>query len=56
VWNPKGLRSAPKATNRYTYHAFPLDLESKAPEWKQVDVTFRLALIARRLGWQLEYI
>ena len=56
VWNPKGLRAAPKALNRYTYHMFPLDLESKAPEWKQVDVTFRLAQIARRLGWQLEYM
>ncbi|MDH4348453.1 MAG: hypothetical protein OEW17_06585 [Gemmatimonadota bacterium] len=56
VWNPKGLRTAPKALLRYTYHMFPLDVESKAPEWKQVDVTFRLAQIARRLGCQLEYI
>jgi len=56
VWNPKGLRAAPKPVNRYTYHMFPLDPESKAPEWKQVDVTFRLAQIARRLGWQIEYV
>jgi hypothetical protein len=55
VWNPKGLRTAPKATNRASYHCFPLDSESKAPEWKLVDVTFRLALIARLLGWTPEY-
>jgi hypothetical protein len=55
VWNPKGLRAAPKASNKATYHCFPLDLESKAPEWKLVDVTFRLALIARLQGWTVEY-
>jgi hypothetical protein len=56
VWNPKNLRSLPKATNRITYHTFPLDAESKAAEWKQVDVTFRLALIAKAMGWTLEYV
>ena len=56
VWSPKGLRSAPKAINKASYHTFPLDLESKAAEWKQVDVTFRLALIAKVLGWGLEYV
>jgi hypothetical protein len=56
VWNPKGLRAAPKAANRASYHCFPLDPESKAPEWKQVDVTFRLALITKLLGWSLEYM
>jgi hypothetical protein len=35
---------------------YPLDLESKAAEWKQVDVTFRLALIARILEWSIEYV
>ena len=55
VWNPKGLRGAPKAINKTSYHCFPLDPESKAPEWKHVDVTFRLALIAKLLGWNLEY-
>ena len=56
VWNPKGLRAVPKAINKASYHMFPLDPESKAPEWKQVDVTFRLALIAKALGWSLEYV
>jgi hypothetical protein len=56
VWNPKGLRSAPKPVNRMSYHMFPLDPESKAPEWRQVDVTFRLALITKLLGWEVEYV
>jgi hypothetical protein len=56
VWSPKGLRSAPKALSKASYHAFPLDAESKVPEWKQVDVTFRLALIAKLLNFSLEYV
>ena len=56
VWNPKGLRSVPKAISKVSYHTFPLDLESKAPEWRQVDVTFRLALITKLMGWRLEYV
>jgi len=56
VWNPKGLRGAPKASSKVSYHAYPLDLESKAPEWRQVDVTFRLALITKLMGWSLEYV
>lgn len=56
VWNPKGLRAAPKAVNKVTYHYYPLDLETKAPEWKQVDVTFRLALITKLIGWTIEYV
>lgn len=56
VWSPKGLRSAPKPISKASYHSFPLDLESKAPEWRQVDVTFRLALIAKLMGWSLEYV
>jgi hypothetical protein len=56
VWNPKGLRAAPKPlNNNLTYHVYPLQAENKAPEDKLVDVTFRLALIAKLLGWTLEY-
>lgn len=54
VWHPKGLRSLVKAGNRITYHTFPLATETKTAESRQVDVTFRLALIAKHLGWQLE--
>lgn len=56
VWNPKGLRGLPKSVSKASYHMFPLDAESKAAEWKQVDVTFRIALIAKHLGWTLEYV
>jgi hypothetical protein len=55
VWRPKNLRSLPKAGNRITYHCYPLHLETKTPEDKSVDVTFRLALIAKSLGWTLSY-
>lgn len=54
VWHPKGLRSLPKALNKISFHTFPLATESKSNESRQVDVTFRLALIAKHLGWHLE--
>jgi hypothetical protein len=55
IWSPKNLRSLPKAGNHITYHVFPLDGEGKSLESKQVDVTFRLAVIARLLGWRVDY-
>ncbi|HLS47879.1 MAG TPA: hypothetical protein VK012_05125 [Gemmatimonadales bacterium] len=55
VWAPRNLRSRPKATNRITWHYFPLEGESKALEGREADVTFRLALIAKLLGWELAY-
>ncbi len=54
VWHPKGLRSHPKAIHKISYHTFPLASEAKSPESRQVDVTFRLALIAKHLGWSIE--
>jgi hypothetical protein len=35
---------------------YPLAAETKSAESRQVDVTFRLALIAKSLGWSLEYV
>jgi hypothetical protein len=55
VWQPKGLKAAPKATHKATYHWYPLHPETKSVESRAVDVTFRLSLIAKLLGWQLEY-
>lgn len=55
VWVPKSLRGIPKAINKITYHYFPLEAESKHTESRVVDVTFRLALIAKLLGWELTY-
>jgi hypothetical protein len=55
VWHPKNLRSQPKLQNRAAFHYFPLEAESsKHAETRQVDVTFRLALIAKLLGWNTE--
>jgi hypothetical protein len=55
VWRPKNLRSQPKALNKITYHYYPLQADSKTQEGKEVDVTFRLAIIAKVLGWPLSY-
>jgi hypothetical protein len=55
VWAPKNLRGAPKAINHATYHMYPLTTETKSNESRQVDVTFRLAMIAKVLGWSLEF-
>ena len=55
VWRPKQLKAAPRTTHRVTYHMYPLQAEAKSADSRLVDVTFRLALIARLLGWPLEY-
>ena len=55
VWAPKGLRGMPKALNKITYHWYPLQADEKAPESRAVDVTFRVAVIAKLLGWELSY-
>ncbi|MBA3259154.1 MAG: hypothetical protein H0T68_06795 [Gemmatimonadales bacterium] len=55
VWRPKNLRSQPKALNKITYHCYPLHLDAKTAESREVDITFRLALIAKLLGWHLDY-
>lgn len=56
VWSPKNLRSIPKSPSRLGDFWFPLETDAKTMEHRQADVTFRLALIARLLGWQLEYV
>jgi hypothetical protein len=55
VWRPKNLRSPPKQGNKITYHYYPLHLDAKTVEGKEVDITFRLAIIAKVLGWNLSY-
>ena len=55
VWRPKALKAAPRAIHKVTYHCYPTHLESKSTDSRVVDVTFRLALIARLLGWPVEY-
>ncbi len=55
VWNPKGLRALPKPVAKMSYHYWPLQEEGKAAESRLVDVTFRLALIAKLQGLELTY-
>ncbi len=55
VWHPKNLRSQPKALSPVTYHCWPLSEDDSTLESRQADITFRLALIAKQLGWSLEY-
>jgi hypothetical protein len=56
VWRPKNLRSQPKAVNKITYHYYPLLADAKTTDGREVDVTFRLSLIAKLLGWSIDYV
>ena len=56
VWRPKALKTLPRPVHKITHHWYPLNPETKSPESRLVDVTFRLALIAKLLGWTLEYV
>jgi hypothetical protein len=53
VWHPRNLRALPKRSLPWSYGSFPLEAEDKRQESRQVDVTFRMALIARLAGWEL---
>ncbi len=55
VWSPKNLRALPRSPSKLADFAFPLELDGKTIERRQSDVTFRLALIAKLAGWDLEY-
>jgi hypothetical protein len=55
VWHPKNLRSQPKASSAVTHHCWPLHADDGEMASRQADITFRLALIAKRMGWRLEY-
>ncbi|MBI2401594.1 MAG: hypothetical protein HYV20_02420 [Gemmatimonadetes bacterium] len=56
VWAPKSLRSLPRSPSKLADFAFPLEFDGKTPERRQADVTFRLGLIAKLAGWQLEFV
>jgi hypothetical protein len=55
VWRPAGLKAAPKTDVRMICHYWPLQVEDRSAEGRLVDVTFRLAVIARLLGMEVEY-
>jgi hypothetical protein len=56
IWAPKSLRSLPKSKSRLADFMFPLELDGKTMERRQADVTFRLALIGKLAGWDLEFV
>jgi hypothetical protein len=55
VWNPKNLRALPKSSSKLADFAFPLEPDGKTAERRKADVTFRLALIAKLAGWDLQF-
>lgn len=55
IWHPKNLRSQPKPATPLTFHCWPLAPDDGELASRQADITFRLAVIAKRLGWTLEY-
>jgi TPR repeat protein len=55
VWTQKNLRAFPKSPSQLADHAFPLEIDTKSTEARRADVTFRMALIAKLAGWELEY-
>ncbi len=55
VWHPRNLRSQPKALSPVSYHSWPLSADDGGLSARQADITFRLARVARLLGWRLEY-
>lgn len=55
VWRPDGIKAAPKSDERMVWHYWPLQTEDRTAEGRLVDVTFRLAFIARLLGMEIEY-
>ena len=54
VWRPKKLAAPPKTTHAATYHGYPLNHDDRVDS-RLVDVTFRLALIAKVAGRPVEY-
>jgi hypothetical protein len=56
VWSPRNLRALPKSSSKLANFYFPLEIDSGNHDSRRVDVTFRLALIAKLAGWNLEYV
>lgn len=55
VWRPSNLKTVPKTVDPAICHYWPLQVEDRTAEGRLVDVTFRLAVIARLLGMPVEY-
>ena len=55
VWNPKNLRALPKSPSGLADFSFPLEIDAKKAETRRTDVTFRIALLAKIVGMELEF-
>ncbi|MGH7603242.1 MAG: hypothetical protein ACRENK_04500 [Gemmatimonadaceae bacterium] len=55
VWHPHKGTERPAATNAWAWPTFPLD-DGTGPESRWTDVTFRVGLIAKLLGREIELI
>lgn len=55
VWSPKNLRAIPKSQSNLVDFAFPLEPNGSTAARRRADVTFRLAVIARLAGLELEF-
>ena len=55
VWSPWNLRTLPRSDSGLADFACPLEHDAKSVDARKADVSFRLALIAKVLGLQLEY-
>lgn len=57
VWRPHKGQEMPQSTNPYVWPTFPLEDEQGANgNGRWTDVTFRIGLIARLLGWRIELV
>jgi hypothetical protein len=55
VWHPRKGSAAPRSTNPFVWPLYPLE-DHLAGDEKWTDLTFRLGLIARLTGRQIEVV
>ena len=56
IWKGKSLRTFPRSSSGLVGFAFPLEISDKTPDSRKVDVTFRLAHLAKLAGLDLEFV
>lgn len=55
AWRPHKGQEMPQSANPYVWPAFPLE-DQREGDGRWTDVTFRIGLIARLLGWRIELV
>jgi hypothetical protein len=53
IWHPHKGMETPTSSNAYAWPMYPLE-ERREGESCWTDVTFRIGLIARLLGWRID--